>query len=281
MQPEKNVFREDTIANLTSKVMRTERQYRLLKMCLLRTFVLSVVTYFVTSVAFAQAPQTPAPGSAAVNLYRQLSSVGLDPKRIYDIRDGSIDREDIHISLNDGTIAFLESVNGQITGALFAGEGEILIVPPNQVERHSLAMFTNSAVLSEKFTLAYFRFNDKHFFTDLEPALRRAAEAQDFLEKQGSLAKALADSDALRVLVALTRDPATVPKPDAPTGEFIRARISSPHLGLFDVVWDTTLTEQILVGQASYTGEGAITTSGCSFPCEAAAVVMRSGGKNT
>src|SRR6266481_366811 len=107
MRPERNVFREDTIANLTSKDARTEPPCRLLKMCLLRTFVLSVVTCFVSSVsvsvaaAFAQAPQSPTPGTAA-SLYRQLISVGLDPKRVYDIRDGSIDREDIHISLTDG-----------------------------------------------------------------------------------------------------------------------------------------------------------------------------------
>ncbi|MCU1287185.1 MAG: peptidase rane alanine aminopeptidase [Acidobacteriales bacterium] len=263
--------REDTIANLTSKVLPIELLSRSYSPSLLTIFVLPFVLLFAANLATAQttAPvpvkQQPAPDSAA-GLYRRLSTLGLDSKLVFDVRDAALDREDIHLSLNDGTIAFTESVNGEITGAVFVGEGEVLLVPPNQVERHSLAMFTDSAVLNEKFTLAYFRFSDKHFLSDLQPALRKAASPAEFIERQNTLAKALAESDALRALIALTRAPKTESEVNAPTGEFIRARLSGVHLGLFDLSWDTGLSEQIAVGQSSYTDRGRHYDQWMMFP---------------
>ena len=91
--------------------------------------------------AAACAAQEAAAPSPAAQLYRQLGNVGLDPQRVYTVRDANLDREDLHLSLSDGTLAFTESVDGRVTGAFFEGEGEILLAPPNQVERASLARF--------------------------------------------------------------------------------------------------------------------------------------------
>ena len=41
----------------------------------------------------------------------------------------------IHITLDDGTIAFTKDVLGRITGAFFEGDGEVLLAPPTDVER--------------------------------------------------------------------------------------------------------------------------------------------------
>src|SRR5437660_432959 len=60
----------------------------------------------------AQAAATPQVSAKA--LYEQLASVGLDPGRVYQVRDGALDREDLHISLDDGTIAFTHDVLGRI-----------------------------------------------------------------------------------------------------------------------------------------------------------------------
>src|SRR4051812_627491 len=117
-----SICREDTIANLTSKALRFEPLLTASRATLLTIFVLPFIL-FIARISPAQtiAPPTPvkqqpAPDSAA-GLYRRLSSLGLDPKLIYDVRDAALDREDIHLSLDDGTIAFTESVNGEITGA--------------------------------------------------------------------------------------------------------------------------------------------------------------------
>ena len=114
---------------------------------------------------------TPPPArNSAESVYLQLRTVDLDKSRVYRLRDVSIDRAAIHITLNDGTIAFTEDVVGRVTGAFFEGEGEILLSPPNQYERASMALFTGGAILEERFATAYFRFNDDTF-TELRPSL--------------------------------------------------------------------------------------------------------------
>src|SRR5260370_16076880 len=104
--------------------------------------------------ASAQCPQTTG------ELYSRIRSVGLDPQRVYHVRDASIDRPNLHIDLDDGTLAFTEDICGRITGALFEGDGEIRLRPPNRAERGSLALFTGMAILEEQFTSGYLRFND-------------------------------------------------------------------------------------------------------------------------
>jgi len=102
------------------------------------------------------------PGSAEA-LYSQLQSVGLDKTRVYKVRGGALDRGPMHISLEDGTVAFTADVNGRITGAFFRGDGEILLSPPDATERLSLAFFTGAAILEEKFSSAYLRFDDDEY----------------------------------------------------------------------------------------------------------------------
>src|SRR5947209_815069 len=53
----------------------------------------------------------------AAGLYSQLRTVGLDANRVFLVREASIDRDQLHITLNDGTIAFTEDVDNRITGA--------------------------------------------------------------------------------------------------------------------------------------------------------------------
>src|SRR5882672_1554062 len=108
--------------------------------------------------ASGQEPPARQPGPAE-SLYLQLSSIGLDSGRVFKVRNASLDRSAIHITLEDGTIAFTKDVLGRITGAFFEGDGEVLLPPPNDVERKSLSLFTGMAILEERFSSAYFRFN--------------------------------------------------------------------------------------------------------------------------
>ena len=105
------------------------------------------------------AAQEPS-GKQVEPLYAQLGQVSLDPTRVYRVRGASLNRSAIQISLDDGTIAFTQDVMGRITGAFFEGDGEILLSPPDEVERRSMSLFTGMAILEERFATAYFRFND-------------------------------------------------------------------------------------------------------------------------
>src|SRR6266566_786087 len=119
---------------------------------------------------------------SAETLYLQLRSVGLDKSRVYRIRETSFDRAAFHITLDDGTIAFTEDVAGHITGAFFEGDAEILLKPPDHAERASMALFTGAAILEERFSTAYFRFDD-NTFAELQPLLRPAEGSEEFIKQ--------------------------------------------------------------------------------------------------
>jgi hypothetical protein len=230
-----------------------------------RAFFTSVLLLGVVATAAAAAgarvedPGTPLPG-LAVTLYHQLRNLELDPARVYRIRDASLDRGEIHIILNSGTIAFSQSVEGRITGAFFDGDGEILLVPPNQVERMSMALFIGTPILEEGFSTAFFRFNDDTF-QHLAPWLRPAEEAPEFLARWGSSFRDLCVSDAFTLLRFLTwQGPAS-----AAPGTFWRARLAGLHLGPFDVLFDSESAEQVLVGQSNYVNGAQIFDVWASF----------------
>ena len=137
-------------------------------------------------------------------LYTQLGEVSLDPARVYRVRGASLNRAAIQISLEDGTLAFTQDVMGRITGAFFEGDGEILLSPPNEVERRSMSLFTGMAILEERFATAYFRFNEDAA-SELTPDLRASDEKQQFVDRWAPTAKNLAPIDAMRLLMTFSR----------------------------------------------------------------------------
>jgi peptidase M1-like protein len=199
---------------------------------------------------------------SAESLYLRLRSVGLDKSRVFQARNVSIDKAAFHITLEDGTIAFTEDVAGRVTGAFFEGEGEVLLSPPNQFERASMALFTGGAILEERFATAYFRFSDDTF-AELRPSLRPAEDPQAFLSQWNQTALNLAEGDALRLLMTFSK---FLPDPDRETNEsaalpasasnsasdddhFLHVRLQGKRLGVFDLHFDSTIPEQILAGQ--------------------------------
>jgi Peptidase family M1 domain len=201
--------------------------------------------------------------NSAQSLYLQLCKLGLAKSRIYRLRDISIDRAAFHITLNDGTIAFTEDVAGRVTGAFFEGDGEILLSPPNQYERASMALFTGEAILEERFVTAYFRFNDDTF-AELRPSLMPVDYAEAFLSQWNETARNLAEGDALRLLMTFSKflpvgqpaeDTAALVRPGE-DDRFLHARLQGLRLGTFDLYFDADTPEQIWAGQLK-TVEGA------------------------
>ncbi|MGH9512720.1 MAG: M1 family metallopeptidase [Terriglobales bacterium] len=192
----------------------------------------------------------------AETLYEQLRTVGLDSSRVYRVREASLDRASLHIDLDDGTIAFTQDVEGKVTGAFFAGDGEVLLSPPDQIERSSMALFTGAAILEERFVSAYLRFNDDTF-QELKPFLRPADDPQAFVAEWNDGARALAEEDALRLFTTFSRllpVEKTIPSQDAPNAldpedRMLHLRIEGRKLGTFDLFFDLAAKEQISVGQ--------------------------------
>jgi hypothetical protein len=211
----------------------------------------------------ASSVQTHQAGPAE-SLYLQLSSVGLDPTRVFKVRGASLDRSSIHITLDDGTIAFTKDVLGRITGAFFAGEGEVLLAPPNHVERKSMGLFTGMAILEERFSTAYFRFND-NTASELQPGLRAPEQAEQFAARWDQTARNLAQVDAMRLLSSFSEmlpiTGGTIPgdqpaKAADPDDRMLHVRLQGIKLGVFDLFYDSTAGEQVEAGQSKAAGNG-------------------------
>ena len=209
-----------------------------------------------TAAGDAKPAQPPSAGSAEA-LYNHLRSVGLDAARVYRIRDASLDRAALHITLDDGTIAFTQDVAGHVTGAFFEGDGEVLLIPPNQVERASMTLFTGAAILEERFVTAYFRFNDDTF-ARLQSLLRPADNPQEFVSQWNQTAQNLAESDALRLLVSFSQtlpllggqaQPPDLPAKPLADDRMLHARFQGRKLGNFDLYYDSLAPEQIWAAQ--------------------------------
>ncbi len=227
--------------------------------------VLSLAIPGFTTASHAQsvASQSHQPGPAE-SLYLQLGSVGLDPGRVFGVREASIDRSAIHITLNDGTIAFTKDVLGKITGAFFVGDGEVLLSPPNEIERRSMSRFTGMAILEEPFSSAYFRFNDDTA-AELQPGLRAPEAAQEFASQWDETARNLAQEDAMRLLSTFCELlPDETAKGDAPKKQtdpedrLFHARLQGNSLGIFDLFFDSTAEEQIEAGQTRTAENGKV-----------------------
>lgn len=187
----------------------------------------------------------------AEDLYLRLRTIGLAEQRVYHVRRASIDRPNLHLDFDDGTLAFTEDICGRITGAFFEGEGEILLRPPNRVERESLALFTGMAILEEPFSSGYLRFNDDTAAA-LEPFLSAAPDGGEFVKPLGDTARLLAQSDALRLLLDFSQ---FLPAADGsqPGGDFPRylhAHLLGRKLGAFEVYWDASAAESLSAGQS-------------------------------
>lgn len=218
-----------------------------------------------TSTTQAAPAQARRPGPAEA-LYLQLSSTELDPGRVFGVRGASIDRSSIHITLEDGTLAFTRDVLGRITGAFFEGDGEVLLVPPDEVERKSMSLFTGMAILEERFSTAYFRFND-NTAAEMQPGLRAPQQAEQFIAQWRETARNLAHGDAMRLLASFSemlpvaagtssQDSPTAKAPD-PDDHMLHARLQGNKLGVFDLFFDSTAGEQVEAGQTKTAENGS------------------------
>lgn len=220
--------------------------------------VLQAGAMWLTVCAMAWAAPADKPGET---LYFQLSNVGLDASRVYQVRGASLNRSAIQISLEDGTIGFTRDVMGRVTGAFFEGDGEILLTPPNAVERRSMSLFTGMAILEERFATAYFRFEDD-VMPELMPDLRETANKQEFVNRWNTTAKNLASADATRLLITFSQ---MLPTDSGDRSEgrgvqeadrFLHARLQGTRLGVFDVYFDPSALEPIQAGQAKDADNG-------------------------
>lgn len=194
-------------------------------------------------------------------LFEQLNRSSIDPSEVYVIRNARISRDRVNVYLNRGFIAFLAPVGGQVTGAVFEGDGEVLMIPRDRIERASLTQFTKAAILNERFRSAYFRFTDSTA-RELMKSVRRPEpddpeQPEGIQQRWGPILQRLNPEYAMRVLLDLTgaRD-----KP------CFLAYLQSPTLGIFQVEVDERFPEAVRVGAVGHAGNQEFADLWCAFP---------------
>jgi hypothetical protein len=201
--------------------------------------------------AYSISAQTP----SAADLGHQVLAASLDPAECYHVRDIRIQQEDATFNLIDGYLIFGKPVNGAPLSAVFTtdvegGDAEVVLLPPDRAERRTLAAFTGSPNLEERFALAIF------FFTDGEArALAERVRADPSAEKSPSYGVLMADKWGLTVTNLMSSFDARIVL-DLLTGGprgagFFSAVLRGRTLGDFDVTHDARVSEQVAVGKVS------------------------------
>jgi hypothetical protein len=189
-----------------------------------------------------------------------LRKARLDAKNVYRVREATISKEDLRVYLEEGTLVFVEPVQGRVIGAIFVGEGEVLLRPPDPVERGSMARFIHTPLLDEKFTSAVFRFTDDTYERLRESLADGSAGARaedpDLIAKWNPVVGNLQRLSEMRVLTdLLAREP--IP--------FFSGRFSGNSLGTFDVLVDYRQPEQVTAGQANWKDNRRFSDLWCLF----------------
>lgn len=221
-----------------------------------------------SAIVFPSNPEsrpTPEIAQAASNadphaLYLALNSLGPDGNHVFDVENIVIERDAIRIRLEAGKLAFFQPLDGRVTGAVFTGQGHVIVEPRDASERRSLAQFLGVPILDQPFTSAYFRFTDATA-EELRKQLDEddADESQDvpFANNWAQVAKDLNPGHSVRILEDfLSRNPLP----------YFSATLAGGPKGPLELILDFRRAEQVLIGQPHEVNGESLFQVWASFP---------------
>lgn len=208
----------------------------------------------------------PASNPAATNpeeeLLAKVRRNKINPAQVYRVRELAFTRDTVRFYFTEGVVALLEPIElgsskpGLITGALFVGEGETLVIPPETSEKRSVAHFTGTPVLNEKFTTAYLRFSDDTAQQILEAIKEHTVPPQtfsaaDFVEEWSPVIQNLNLIYDLRLWddLLIAGGPR---QPDQAKRGFFTAHCFGQRIGTFDITIDPLSAEPVTAGQVNW-----------------------------
>jgi hypothetical protein len=199
-------------------------------------------------------------------LLHQLNTASIDPSQVYALRDAQIVRDRVKIYFNRGFVALLKQTIGESNGAVFAGDGEVLLTPPTAVEKLSLSHFTQTPILEERFTMAYLCFTDatpKELLAQAHPPDPESVEQPTgFVEQWDPAVLRLNPYHSMRVLQDRVGDRSR---------PYFHAQIQGVNFGVFEVTVDERLPEAVRVGARRLNNGRIYSDIWCSFPSHASA----------
>ena len=126
--------------------------------CLMRT---AVVVLTVAVRTFAVEPGRPIPPNSDPT-YQQLRNITLSGEAV-SVNALTLHRDAGTFHLRAGTVCFVTPVQGKVTGAVFTGDGNLVIDPPILSELRSLSRLTREQEYSESFSQMVLRFTDNTY----------------------------------------------------------------------------------------------------------------------
>src|SRR5689334_228906 len=140
---------------------------------------------------------------------RQLAKAESDFTGNYAVVNNLILKRDAaNFNLKSGELYFITPVDNRTTAAVFIGNGELTLMPPTQIEKNSLKIFTGEEGITEEFTHLVLRFTDKTFDeiksspnATMKTGGPEAAQARElYRNNQDVVRKRLRDNRELRTL---------------------------------------------------------------------------------
>jgi hypothetical protein len=117
----------------------------------------------VSFLALASLAQTPPPvGPNSDPVYQQLRNIGLGSEAV-SVNNFEFKRDAATFHLHSGTVCFVAPVQGKVTGAVFVGDGNMVLDPPIPIERASLKLLTKEDEFVEKYEHLILRFTDSTY----------------------------------------------------------------------------------------------------------------------
>jgi hypothetical protein len=189
----------------------------------------------------------PAAGPAHA-LYDALNALRVNSHEVYSVKNLDLRRDILHITFAEGRLAFFESFQGKITGAVFSGRGHVLAVPREPSEKESIARFVGTPLLDEDIGNMYLRFDDDTA-SELQSKLRTAGDEPtsdpSISDQWNSVVSVLNRWHSLRLLNDLLA---------AKTQPYFYAGMEGAQSGPFDALVDDRREEQVMLGQPKTVG---------------------------
>jgi len=195
---------------------------------------------------------SPAVEKSPHEIYDALNALRVDASAAYPISPTNrieLRRGDAVISLEEGTLAFLQAMDGLVTGAVFSGRGHVLAMPRDPVEKQQMGRFLGAPVLDQVFVNGYLRFTD-----DTARELLNQFHSAGVVQQPGLAIASQWDVTlgqlnplhSLRILLNLL-SPALAPA--------FYAGLDGASTGPFDVILDYGREEPFLLGQYKKGGD--------------------------
>ena len=205
---------------------------------------------------------TPFPSVAETkdpeSLLQTVEKLEFDLERVLTVRDLNLRRGPFSITFDRGRMIFLRPVENVVTGLYFWGNGTMVGIPPNKIERQQLNLFTGAPVLNERFQETFIRFSD-----DTYKGLIKQSEAYDHdvleLNFSSELFQGVLKTSSLinyRILADLMNG-RRLP--------LFSAKILGRKLGIFDFSHDERKLEDLNLGQFHKTDGRIFYDNWCSF----------------